>query len=93
MGRSRQPAPASGSIMSCVLAGVIRSPPQLLRFAVMPTHAANPQPLKVNVSATHQAAVPTGVLAACQRVGVRVFASSAILSGCADASCGSTSSR
>ena len=47
----------------------------------------------VTASATHQAEGAAGVLAACQRLGVRVFASSATLSGCADASCGSTSSR
>ena len=47
----------------------------------------------VTVSATHHAAVATDARAACQRVGVRVFASSATLSGCAAASCGSTSSR
>jgi len=59
------------------------------------SHAATVRPSrkKVTVSATHHAAVATDTRAVCQRVGVRVFASSATLSRCADASCGSTSSR
>ena len=57
------------------------------------TRTAAQESFSVTASATHQAEGAAGVLAACQRLGVRVFASSATLSGCADASCGSTSSR